>query len=300
MRHIWDMLAEGAADFVADEALTRGAAIAFYAVTALAPVLYITALLSGLVFGRDAATSALAIEMRHVAGPDGGRLVHAAIDNAFDLSRGFWMNAVSAIVLLVAASGLFGEMQAALNAVWKATPRGAFWKRLVRDRAVSLLLVLVLGFLLVGSTLLNAALSAFGARIEYVLPLGEFTARALALLAGFGLTALLFAAIYKMLPDLHLEWRDVGVGAVGTAVLFELGQVAIAFYLGRGGLATSYGRAGSLILLLLWVYYSSEVFLLDAEFTKVWATRHGSMRRKFAANVLRLPAAKTEALRARR
>ncbi|HEY2071161.1 MAG TPA: YihY/virulence factor BrkB family protein [Rhizomicrobium sp.] len=278
--HVWKLFLEGCEAFAADEALTRGAAIAFYAVTALAPVLYITALLSGLVFGQDAATGALAHELQHVAGPDGDRLVHAAIRNSFDLSQGIWVNVLSAVVLVVAASGLFGEMQSALNAIWKATPvpRRSIWRRIARDRAVSLLLVLALGFVLVGSTLCTAALDALGTRVEYVLPLGEMAARALAFVIGFVLTAVLFAAIYKVLPDLDLEWRDVGVGAVGTALLFQLGQFAIGLYLGQGHVAASYGRAGSLILLLLWVYYSSEIFLLGAEFTKVWAKYHGSQK----------------------
>jgi membrane protein len=289
LKHIGKLLAEGFEAFIADEALTRGAAIAFYAVTALAPVLYITALICGFIFGADVATGALAQELTHVAGPDGARLVHAAIRNSFDLSRGFWMNAVSALVLVVAASGLFGEMQASLNAIWKAKPQGSFLRRLARDRAASLVLVLALGFVLVGSTLCTAAITALGARIEYVLPLSALAAQAINLAISLSLTTILFAAIYRFLPDVDLEWRDVFIGAFGTAILFALGQAAIGIYLAKGGIALSYGKAGSLILVLLWVYYSSEIFLLGAEFTKVWATHHGSQKSKLAANIVRLP-----------
>jgi len=287
---IKNMVREGFGAFVDDEALTRGAAIAFYAVTALAPVLYITALICGLIFGRAATTGALARELTHVAGPDGARLVHGAIHNAFDLSRGIWPNILGAVVLVVAASGLFGEMQAALNAIWKAKPRGSFLRRLARDRATSLALVLAMGFVLVGSTLCTAAITALGSRVEYVLPVGEAAARVISYLLSLGLTAVLFAAIYKILPDVDLEWRDVAVGATGTAILFALGQLGIGFYLAMGSVGASYGKAGSLIVLLFWVYYSSEVFLLGAEFTKVWATRHGSQRPpETSANVVPLP-----------
>ncbi len=288
LAHIRDLLSEGFEAFIADEALTRGAAIAFYAVTALAPVLYITALICGLVFGVDATTGALAQELTHVAGPDGARLVHAAIRNSFDLSRGFWMNAVSALVLVVAASGLFGEMQASLNAIWKAKPKGSFLRRLARDRAASLALVLALGFVLVGSTFCTAAITALGARIEYVLPLSALAAQAIDLVISLAITTILFAAIFRFLPDVDLEWRDVFIGAFGTAILFAIGQAAIGVYLAKGGAALSYGKAGSLILLLLWVYYSSEMFLLGAEFTKVWATHYGSQKNT-AANIVRLP-----------
>lgn len=289
LKHIWNLLAEGFEAFIADEALTRGAAIAFYAVTALAPVLYITALICGFIFGADVATGALAQELTHVAGPDGARLVHAAIRNSFDLSRGFWMNAVSALVLVVAASGLFGEMQASLNAIWKAKPQGSFLRRLARDRAASLVLVLALGFVLVGSTLCTAAITALGTRIEYVLPLSELAARTIDFALSLAITTVLFAAIFRFLPDVNLEWRDVFIGAAGTAILFALGQAAIGFYLARGTFALSYGKAGSLILLLLWVYYSSEIFLLGAEFTKVWAKHHGSQKNAPATNIVRLP-----------
>jgi membrane protein len=199
------------------------------------------------------------------------------------------MNLVGAVVLVVAASGLFGEMQAALNAIWKAPVTRGFWHRLARDRATSLALVLAMGFVLVGSTLCTAAITALGARVEYVLPMGEAAARALAYLVSLSLTAVLFAAIYKILPEVDLEWRDVAVGAVGTAILFAAGQAGIGVYLAMGSVGAAYGKAGSLILLLFWVYYSSEVFLLGAEFTKVWATRHGSQRAQAEpTNVVRL------------
>jgi membrane protein len=276
--HLWKLFKEGVEAFIADEALSRGAAIAFYAVTALAPVLYISALLAGLVFGRQAASGALASYLTRAAGPDGAKLVHAAVTNSLSSQRGFWPNVLGAAILVVTASGLFGEMQTALNAVWRVPSRGSIFARILRDRALSLVLVIALGFLLVGSVLATAAIAALGTRIALVLPVGALLASLLNFAISFALVAGLFAAIYKILPDKELQWRDVLVGAFGTAVLFELGQSAIGFYLGRSTIGTAYGAAGSLILLLLWVYYSAQVFLLGAEFTKVWSIHHGSQK----------------------
>ncbi|HEX3675120.1 MAG TPA: YihY/virulence factor BrkB family protein [Rhizomicrobium sp.] len=276
--HLWKLFREGVGAFIADEALSRGAAIAFYAVTALAPVLYISAMLAGLVFGRKAASGALATYLTRAAGPDGAKLVHAAVSNSISSHRGFWPNVLGACILVLTASGLFGEMQTALNAVWRVPSKGSLFARILRDRALSLVLVIALGFLLVGSVLATAAIAALGTRVALVLPFGPALASLLNFAISFALIAGLFAALYKVLPEKHLEWRDVIVGAVGTAVLFELGQSAIGFYLGRSTIGSAYGAAGSLILLLLWIYYSAQIFLLGAEFTKVWSLHHGSQR----------------------
>jgi membrane protein len=276
--HLWKLFKEGVEAFIADEALSRGAAIAFYAVTALAPVLYISAMLAGLVFGRQAASGALAVYLTRAAGPDGAKLVHAAVTNSIASQRGFWPNVLGAGILVVTASGLFGEMQTALNAIWRVPSQGSIFARILRDRALSLLLVIALGLLLVGSVLATAAIAALGTRVALVLPMGAVLAAGLNFAISFLLVTLLFAAIYKILPDKALQWRDVAVGAFGTAVLFELGQSAIGLYLGRSTIGTAYGAAGSLILLLLWIYYTAQVFLLGAEFTKIWSIHHGSQR----------------------
>jgi membrane protein len=276
--HLWKLFREGVEAFISDEGLSRGAAIAFYAVTALAPVLYISALLAGLVFGREAASGALASFLTQAAGPDGAKLVRTAVTNSLSSQRGLWPNLLGAAVLLVTASGLFGEMQAALNAVWRVPSRGSLVARILRDRALSLALVIAMGFLLVGSVLITAAIASLGTRIALMLPVGAALAAVINFAISFTLVTALFAAIYKVLPDKTLQWRDVTVGALGTAVLFELGQVALGFYLGRSSIGSAYGAAGSLILLLLWIYYSAQIFLLGAEFTKVWSLYHGSQK----------------------
>lgn len=273
---LWRLLKEGVSAFVEDNALSHGAAIAFYIVTAFAPVLYIAAATAGMVFGWDAATSALRAEIARLVGPDGAHIVHIALRNTLVNRHGFWPNLAGALLVIATASGVFGEMQTALNVIWKASPRGFTVWELVRTRVLSLGLVLALGFLLLISLVMNAVVTALGSRIEYVLPIGNALAQAANFGISFVLIAALFAAIYKVVPDVALEWRDVIAGALGTAVLFLAGEYLIALYLGSGLVGYRYGAAGGLFLLLLWIYYTTQVFLLGAEFTKAYASRHGS------------------------
>jgi membrane protein len=179
---------------------------------------------------------------------------------------------------LVTASGVFGEMQSALNAIWKAKPKGTTVSRLIRARAASLGLVVTLGFLLMVSLVVSTALTAFGNYLDAILPFGKIILTVLNVLVSLLLISCLFAAIYKVLPDRDLQWSDVVVGAVATAILFTIGKSLISWYIGSSAVASSFGAAGALIVLLLWVYYSAQIFLLGAEFTKVYATTRGSMR----------------------
>ena len=279
MRELWALLKEGIAAFDADETLSRGAAIAFYAVTALAPVLYIAASVAGLVFGRETAGTAIAHEVGHLIGPDAARLLYAAIQNSDEpSSAGFWTNVASVVLLIVTASGVFGEMQAALNVIWKAEPKTTVWWRLARGRIVSVGLVLALAFLLLVSLVMSAAIHALGERIDVVLPIGATLAMILNFAISFVLIAILLAAIYRMLPDCDIEWRDVMVGAVGTTVLFDVGEYLIGLYLGSRTVGYRYGAAAGVFVMLLWIYYTAQIFLLGAEFTRVWSRHHGSLK----------------------
>ena len=280
-REAWDLLKSSVEAFIEDDALTYGAAMAFYIVIAFAPVLYIAAAVAGLVFGWDAATSALRYQIARLVGPDGAHIVHVALRNTLVNRHGFWPNLFGLALLIVTASGVFGEMQTALNAFWKAKPRFTVWE-LVRTRLLSLGLVLALGFLLLISLVLNALVTALGDRIQYVLPIGKALAQILNLGISFGLIAALFAAIYKVVPDVELEWRDVIVGALGTAVLFLGGEYLIALYLGSAPIGRRYGAAAGLFLLLLWIYYTAQVFLLGAEFTRAYAGRRRGILRPAA------------------
>jgi membrane protein len=274
----WKMLKDTVLAFINDEALSRGAAIAFYTVTSIAPVLLIVIAIAGLAFGQEAAQNAITAQLSDLMGQQTAEVLQAAVANASSKSSGITATIIGIVTLLVTASGVFGEMQSALNAIWKAKPKGTTVSRLIRARAASLGLVVTLGFLLMVSLVVSTALTAFGNYLDAILPFGKIILTVLNVLVSLLLISCLFAAIYKVLPDRDLQWSDVVVGAVATAILFTIGKSLISWYIGSSAVASSFGAAGALIVLLLWVYYSAQIFLLGAEFTKVYATTRGSMR----------------------
>jgi membrane protein len=274
---LWRVMKSAVLSFVEDEALTRGAAIAFYSVTSSAPILLIVVAIAGLVVGREAAEQGIAAELTGLLGPQAAKLLEGAIANAWHYS-GTWAAAVGVVTLIVAASGAFGEMQASLNAIWKTEPQGGSLPRLMRARAASLGLVVTLGFLMMVSLAASAALTALGHRITTLFPYGEALLAGINAVISFAVLSFLFAAVYKVLPDRALRWRDVLLGAFLTALLFVAGKSLIGWYIGSSAIASTYGAAGSLIVLLLWVYYSAQIFLLGAEMTKAF-TEHRSGKR---------------------
>jgi membrane protein len=274
----WTLIKETVASFIEDDALGRGAAIAFYAVTSLGPVLLIVIAVAGLAFGEDAARDAIVGQFSGLMGQESATLLQAIVKSASAQTSGTLAGILGVVTLLLTASGVFGEMQAALNAFWKVEPRGTTIARLVRARAASLGLVVAMGFLLLVSLVISAGLAALSSYLDARLPLTSLVLQGLNFVVSLALISVLFAAIYKVLPDKKLEWRDVGVGAVATAILFNLGKFLVGLYIGSSAIASSYGAAGGLIIVLLWVYYSAQIFLLGAEFTKVYAGRHGSQQ----------------------
>ena len=275
----WALMKESVAAFIDDEALTRGAAIAFYTVTSIGPVLFIVVAIAGLVFGEDAAGGAISAQLGSLMGQQSAELLQTAIQNAAQRSTGFLAAAVGIGTLVITASGVFTEMQQTLNVIWRAEPRGTTISRLIRARAASLGLVGALGFLLLVSLVISTLLSALSDYINAYLPSGHLILQTLTFLISFSLITLLFGAIYKVLPDKRIEWHDVLIGAFVTAFLFTVGKLLISLYIGSTAIASSYGAAGSLIVVLLWIYYSAQIFLLGAEFTKVYASHHGSHQR---------------------
>jgi len=259
-----------------DEALSRGAAIAFYTVTSIAPVLLIVVAIAGLAFGHDAAQNAIITQLSGLMGQQTAEVIQAAIASAAGKSSGILATIIGVATLVATASGVFGEMQSSLNAIWKAKSVATTVSRLIRARATSLGLVAALGFLLIVSLAVSAGLTAFGNYLDSIIPIGKLIFPILNFFVSLALLAALFAAIYKVLPDRRLEWRDVIIGAIVTSVLFTIGKSLIGWYLGSSAVASSYGAAGGLIVLLLWVYYSVQIFLLGAEFTKIFANQHGS------------------------
>jgi len=276
----WMMLKHTVLSFLDDEALSRGAAIAFYTVTSIAPVLLIVVAIAGLAFGQDAAQNAISEELSGLMGQQTADVLQSAVASAAGQSSGILATLVGIGTLIATASGVFGEMQAALNAIWKTEAPAMSVSRLLQARAVSLGLVAALGFLLIASLAVSAGLTAFGNYLDAILPVGKLILPLLNFTVSLLLLAILFAAISKVLPDRRLQWRDVIVGAIVTAVLFTIGKSLIGWYLGSSAVASSYGAAGGLIVLLLWVYYSVQIFLLGAEFTKIFANRHGSKQDK--------------------
>jgi membrane protein len=272
LRQSWLIIKDTGYGFIADEALSRGAAIAFYTATSLAPVLLIVIAIAGLVFGHDAAQNAITGQLSGLMGDQTAQLLQTAVASASKKSSGALATLIGLLTLILTASGVFGEMQSALNAIWKAERSGTAITRLIRARAVSLGLVAALGFLLLVSLVVSALLAAFGNQLNAVLPFGKIILSLINLLVSFTLIAVLFAAIYKILPDRPLAWRDVILGAVVTSMLFTAGKSLIAFYIGSSATVSSYGAAGALIAVLLWVYYSAQIFLLGAEFTKAYAS----------------------------
>jgi membrane protein len=234
---IWALLKESVDGFVEDEALTRGAAISFYTVTSIGPVLFIVVAIAGLFFREEAANGAVSAQLGGLMGQQSADLLQTAIQSASGKLSGVLVTIVGIIALVVTASGVFTEMQQTLNVIWRAEVHSSMLSALVRSRATSLGLVAALGFLLLVSLVISAVLTALSNYINAMLPSGHLILQALNFLTSFALITILFAAIYKILPDKHIEWRDVLVGAVATAFLFTVGKFLIGLYLGSSTIA---------------------------------------------------------------
>jgi len=291
---IVQLLKDTVSDWQEDGASTLAAALAYYTVFALAPLLLIAISIAGLVLGQEAAQGQVRGQLDGVLGSDAA----ATIEEAVAASRNTDAGIIAAVIgfgsLFLSASGLFGQLQAALNTIWEVTPKpGGGILAMIKNRFLSMTMVLGIGFMLLVSLLLSAGLSALGGYFEGILPGGEIVWQAVNFVFSFLIITLLFAAIYKVLPDAEIAWRDVWVGAAVTSLLFTLGKFAIGLYLGRSSVGSTYGAAGSLLVLLVWVYYSAQILFLGAEFTQVYARMFGS-RITPAANAVPL----TEEMRA--
>ncbi len=276
--HPWRLLKEGLIAFIDDNALTRGAAIAFYAVTAMAPVLFIATAVAGLFLGPKAASAAVSYQLRQLMNPESAELVQTAIVHVRGVHHTLLGSLLGLTALIVTASGVFTEMEDALNVIWEAPRPESDFYQLVRGRVMSLFLVVAMGFLFMLSLVVAAGIGMLGHFLDRYTALSAVFIAAINIGLSFGLITALFAIIYKTMPHRQLYWRDVLVGAVGTALLFEAGQFLISLYLSRFLVANIYGAAAGVIVLLIWAYYSAQVFLLGAEFTKVWARHYGSQR----------------------
>jgi membrane protein len=254
-----------------------GAAISYYTVFALAPILIVAIAIAGFAFGPDAVRGEIVGQIEGLVGHGGAVAVQSMLEGASNTSSGIFATVVGIVTLFLGATGLFLELQTALNAIWRVKPRpDAGVRDMVRQRVISFGLVIGVGFLLMVSLVVSAALAAIDKYVGRLFPAYLVLGQALNVVVSLGVVTLLFAMIYKTLPDVKLAWRDVWAGAVVTAGLFTVGKYLIGLYLGRSATASAYGAAGSIIVLLLWINYSSQIVLLGAEFTRAWVEGMGS------------------------
>lgn len=278
-RQVLSLCRQAIGAWVDDFAPSMGAAIAYYTAFSLAPLLVIVIAVSGAIFGREAVTGQITQQLSDLIGAEGARLVQGLIASASDTERGLVAGTISTIVLFVGATTVFAELQSALDRIWRVPEREkpqGLWA-ILRARLLSFGLILGLAFLLMVSLVVGAAIAAMGSWVGGLLPGAEALLQALNILVSLSFSTVLFAMIFKFMPSTSVAWRDVWVGALVTAVLFELGKLLIGLYLGKSGITESFQAAGSLVVLLAWVYYAAQIFLLGAEFTKVYAQSHGSL-----------------------
>lgn len=261
-----------------DKVPTYAASLAYYTVFSLAPTLLIALAIAGFVFGEEAARGALQTQLNGIIGESTAQTVQDAMANASRQGAGILATIIGVVVLVFAATGVFAELQGALNTVWKVKPQKTSGVlAYLRTRFLSLAVVLGIGFLLLVSLVVSALLSAFGGWMGTFMPGWKVVGNIINLLVSFGVITVLFAMMFKLLPNRKLAWRDVWLGAGVSSLLFAIGKYFIALYLTKSAVASSYGAAGSLAALLVWVYYSSMTMLFGAELAQVFARRHGTL-----------------------
>jgi membrane protein len=278
VKHSLTLFRKAGAAWIDDFAPSMGAAISYYTVFSLAPLLVIVIAIAGAVFGREAVTGQIVAQLTGLIGRNGAQVVQGLVSSASNTTHGLVAGLISVGVLLVGATTVFAELQSALDRIWHVPvaqkPSGI--RALLLTRMLSFGLILGVAFLLMVSLTVSAGVAAFGTWAGGLMPGWELMLQAINMAISVTIATLLFAMIYKLMPSTPIAWRDVWIGAGVTAVLFEVGKLLIGLYLGKSGVTESFAAAGSLVVLLAWVYYAAQVFLLGAEFTKVYADEHGS------------------------
>lgn len=277
LKAFWNLLKATATEWNRDGAPRLGAALAYYAIFSLAPLLIIAVAISGSVFGREAATGQIVWQIQGLVGHDTAVAIQAMIDKSDEPTTNVVTSLVGIVVLLFGASGVFGELQQSLNTIWdvKPKPDRGIWAA-IKDKFLSFTMVLGTGFLLLISLVISAGLSALGGLITRMMPGMDILTQIINIVLSFAIITALFALIFKYVPDAHIAWRDVWIGGAVTALLFTVGKALIGFYIGYSSLSSTYGAAASLAVILLWVYYSAQILFFGAEFTQVFANTYGS------------------------
>jgi membrane protein len=281
----WNLVKRAGAAWIDDYAPSMGAALSYYTVFSLAPLLLIVVSIAGLVFGEDAARGEIFGQLAGLLGADAAKAVEGVLASLNKPAQGITGSLVGVGVLLVGATSVFAELQDSLDRIWRAPVRvksGGLWG-LLRARLLSFGMILGIAFLLMVSLVIGAVIAALGKWWGGFLEGWGVLLQIINLVVGFGLTTLVFAMIYKMMPRVRVQWRDVWIGALVTAVLFSAGKFLIGLYIGKSGVASGFGAAGSLIIVFVWVYFSAQIFLVGAEFTWIYARMFGSMKHLEAA-----------------
>ncbi|HYF42996.1 MAG TPA: YihY/virulence factor BrkB family protein [Ramlibacter sp.] len=276
---LFRMFVKAGKAWIDDYAPSMGAAISYYTVFSIAPLLVIVIAVAGALFGREAVQGLISDQLSGLIGGEGAKFVENLVAAASDTDKGLVAGVISFFILLVGATTVFAELQSALDRIWhvpESKKPSGIWA-ILRARLLSFGLILGLAFLLMASLVVSTALAAFGAWAGGLMPGWETVLHGINIAVSLGVFTLLFAMIFKLLPSTDIAWRDVWIGAFVTAVLFEIGKLLIGLYIGKSGLTESFAAAGSLVVLLAWVYYAAQIFLLGAEFTKVYADEHGSL-----------------------
>jgi len=278
LRQLWDLMRKSIDAWVDDYAPSMGAALAYYTLFSIAPLLIIAIAVAGLVFGQEAARGEIVAQIQDLIGREGASAVQGLLKSANEPAQDIVATVVSIVTLVIGATTVFGELQSDLDRIWRVpapAKQSSIWI-LLHTRFLSFGLVLGLGFLLLVSLIVSAAIAALGKWSNGFFEGWEAILHVLNLSISFATTTLLLAMIYKLMPRARIAWRDVWLGAAVTALMFEIGKFLIGLYLGTTGVASGFGAAGSLVALLVWVYFSAQIFLLGAEFTWVYSHEYGS------------------------
>ena len=277
---LWRLARDSVSAWVDDFAPSMGAAISYYTVFSIAPLLLIVIAVAGLVLGRDAASGQLFAQLQGLLGDDGAAAIQGMVKSASSSGKSFLATAVGVVTLLFGATTVFAELQSSLDRIWKAPAaekKEGLWN-LLRTRVLSFGMILTIGFLLLISLVVSAGVAALGSWWAPLFAGWEILLQIVNFISSFVVVTALFAMIYKWLPRAKIGWRDVWIGAAATSLLFTIGKFLIGLYIGKSSVVSGFGAAGSLVVVLVWVYYSAQIFLLGAEFTWVYAFRHGSRR----------------------
>jgi membrane protein len=276
VREVWSLTRHTFSDWYEDRAQRMGAALAYYTIFALTPGLVLVMALAGLLLGPGAEQQIIE-QFRELIGEQGAKAIEATLRSARAAPPGAAELALALVTLVIGLWGVFGELQDGLNTIWGVTPKpGRRIRDMVKERFWSFAMVVGTGFLLLVSLVVTAWLAAMSTYVSYLLPAPAVALEALNSVISLAVITGAFALIFKLLPDVKIAWRDVWLGAAVTSLLFTIGKFLIGLYLGKSAVASAYGAAGSLVIIVVWVYYSTQILLLGAEFTKVWTKRRGS------------------------